>query len=129
MFKDAFEALYTKQLSEARGQRRENLEGELYGTKKMLEVLYPVLGTLDGVVLEYEMTSLSGVKIYADALLSRWRKSSWKRSISLRTPKTLQGSGSPLNEREHAPSGYSDIRTTPTGETNWRRVPMNAEET
>lgn len=73
MFEKEFEELYRKQLSEAVGQRRENLEGELYGTKKMLEVLYPVLRTLDGVVLEYEMTSLSGVKIYADALLSNWR--------------------------------------------------------
>lgn len=73
MFEKEFEALYRKQLSEASGQRRENLEGELYGTKKMLEVVYPIIGTLDGVLLEYEMTSLSGVKIYADALLSLWR--------------------------------------------------------
>lgn len=68
MFEKEFEALYRKQLPEARGQRRENLEGELYGTRKMLEVVYPVIGTLDGVVLEHEMTTLSGIKIYGDAL-------------------------------------------------------------
>ncbi|CAN7427399.1 hypothetical protein LJR153_002804 [Paenibacillus sp. LjRoot153] len=40
---------------------------DLTGTKKLLEeALLPVLGSLDGLVLEYEMTSLSGVKIYGD---------------------------------------------------------------
>ncbi|WP_147423862.1 hypothetical protein [Cohnella endophytica] len=56
-----------KELAGARGQRREMLERDLSATKKMLEVIYPVLGKLEGIVLEYEMVALSGVKIYGDA--------------------------------------------------------------
>ena len=43
MFENEFNALLRKQYSEARGQRKEKLGGELAGTKKMLEVVYPVL--------------------------------------------------------------------------------------
>jgi len=71
MFEDEYEALYRKQLAEARGQRREMLEEDLNGTRLMLEVVHPVLGTLDGIVLEHEMISLSGVKIYGDAFIER----------------------------------------------------------
>lgn len=71
MFEDEFNDLLSKQLAEARGQRKEKIEGDLAGTKKMLEVIYPVIETLEGIVLEYEMTSLSGIKIYADAFISR----------------------------------------------------------
>jgi hypothetical protein len=67
MFETEFEALLTKQMKEARGQRLEMLQKDLSSTKKMLEVLYPVLGTLRGLILEHEMVSLSGVKIYGDA--------------------------------------------------------------
>ncbi len=72
MFEDEYHALYRKQLSEARGQRKEMLEEDLTGTKLMLEVLHPVLGTLEGIVLEHEMIGLSGVKIYGDAFIERW---------------------------------------------------------
>lgn len=61
VFEEEYEALYRKQLVEARGQRREMLERDLSATKKMLEVAYPVMGSLASVVLEYEMVSLSGV--------------------------------------------------------------------
>jgi len=71
MFEDEYETLYRKQLAESRGQRREMLEEDLTGTRLMLEVLHPVLGTLDGIVLEHEMISLSGVKIYGDAFIER----------------------------------------------------------
>lgn len=72
IFEDEYEALLRKQLADARGQRKEMLEEDLTGTKLMLEVLHPVLGTLDGIVLEHEMIGLSGVKIYGDALIRRW---------------------------------------------------------
>jgi len=71
-FTEEFEAVYRKQRTEARGQRREMLEGDLTGTKLMLEVLYPVLGSLDGIVLEHEMVGVSGVKIYCDAFVREW---------------------------------------------------------
>ncbi|MBO9597499.1 MAG: hypothetical protein J7559_06730 [Cohnella sp.] len=69
MFEEEYEALYRKQLTEARGQRREMLERDLSATKKMLEVAYPVIGSLASVVLEYEMVSLSGVRIFGDAFI------------------------------------------------------------
>lgn len=45
------------------------LERDLSATKKMLEVVYPVIGSLASVVLEYEMVSLSGVRIFGDAFI------------------------------------------------------------
>lgn len=70
-FQEEFEKLHRKQTAEARGQRKEMLKEDLTGTKIMLEALYPVLGTLDGIVLEHEMVGLSGVKIYGDAFINR----------------------------------------------------------
>jgi len=72
MFEDEYEALYRSQLADAKGQRKEMLEEDLAGTKLMLEVVYPVLGSLEGIVLEHEMVGLSGVKIYGDAFIRRW---------------------------------------------------------
>ncbi|MFC5471408.1 hypothetical protein ACFPPD_22215 [Cohnella suwonensis] len=69
LFEEEFEVLLKKQLSEARGQRREMLDRDLSGTKKMLEVIYSVIGSLRDIVLEYEMVTLSGVKIYGDAFI------------------------------------------------------------
>ncbi len=44
------------------------------GTKKLLaKVLLPVLGTFEGLILEYEMASLSGVKLYGDVFHSIMR--------------------------------------------------------
>ncbi|MFC5402032.1 hypothetical protein [Cohnella soli] len=73
MFEAEFDAMLKKQTKEARGQRTEMLERDLAGTKLMLEVLYPVLGTLEGIILEYEMTALSGVKMYSDVYIKRLR--------------------------------------------------------
>ncbi|RED60259.1 hypothetical protein [Cohnella lupini] len=73
MFEDEYAALYEKQLREARGQRREMLERDLSGTKKMLEIIHPIIGTLEGIILEHEMVGLSGVKIYGDAFISSLR--------------------------------------------------------
>jgi hypothetical protein len=66
VFEKEFEELLKEQIRGASGQRLEMLQRDLTGTKKMLEVLYPVLGTLVGLILEFEMVSLSGVKIYGD---------------------------------------------------------------
>jgi hypothetical protein len=50
------------------------LQRDLTGTKKLLEgVILPVVGTLEGLVLEYEMTSLSGVKVYGDVFHPKLR--------------------------------------------------------
>ncbi|MEK0317145.1 hypothetical protein [Cohnella sp. 56] len=56
------------QRREARGMRREMLEKDLYGTRILLSnVLLPVLKTLDGLMLEYEVLSQNGFKLYIDA--------------------------------------------------------------
>ncbi|MDB4866594.1 MAG: hypothetical protein JWR03_927 [Cohnella sp.] len=49
------------------GMRREMLDRDLTGTKKLLgEVLWPVFGSFDAMELEYELISITGVKVYAD---------------------------------------------------------------
>ncbi|MFC5407014.1 hypothetical protein [Cohnella soli] len=73
MFEEEFEALVARQKKEARGQRREMLEKDLSATKKMLEVLYPLIGSLKDIILEYEIVKSSGVKIYADAFIRKLR--------------------------------------------------------
>lgn len=68
MFERMYEEFWKEQVRNASGQRLEMLQRDLTGTKKLLEaVLLPVLGTLNGLVLEHEMMGLSGVKIYGDA--------------------------------------------------------------
>ncbi|MBB6674209.1 hypothetical protein H7C19_26350 [Cohnella nanjingensis] len=67
MFEKRFEAFWKEQVRLAKGQRQEMLQRDLTGTKKMLEtVLLTVFGSFDGLILEHEMVSLSGVKIYGD---------------------------------------------------------------
>ncbi|KRE90285.1 hypothetical protein ASG89_08260 [Paenibacillus sp. Soil766] len=67
MFEKEFEIFWADQVRNASGQRLEMLQRDLTGTKILLKgALLPVLGTLEGLVLEYEMTSLSGAKIYGD---------------------------------------------------------------
>ncbi|WNR43145.1 hypothetical protein [Paenibacillus roseipurpureus] len=67
MFEKEFESFLKEQIKGASGQRLEMLGRDLTGTKKLLEeVLIPVLGTFDGLMLEFELLSLSGTKIYAD---------------------------------------------------------------
>ena len=67
MFEEEYEGFWRRQVKGAEGQRMEMLQRDLTGTKKLLElVLYPVFGTLDGLILEFELVSLAGVKIYSD---------------------------------------------------------------
>lgn len=74
MFEKEYEIFWEEQVRSASGQRLEMLQRDLTGTKKLLEeALLPVLGSLDGLVLEYEMTSLSGVKIYGDVFHPKLR--------------------------------------------------------
>lgn len=61
------EAFIQKQREGARGQRLERLQKELVGERKLLgSVLIPVLKSFDGLVLEYELVSPSGVRIFID---------------------------------------------------------------
>ncbi len=46
--------------------RREMLEKDMTGTKKLCEILWQAFGTIDEFVLEQEWVSEMGVKIYAD---------------------------------------------------------------
>lgn len=67
MFEKAYEAFWNEQIRQAEGQRLEMLRRDLTGTKILLkEALLPVLGSFDGLQLEYEILSLSGAKIYSD---------------------------------------------------------------
>ncbi|CAM3641010.1 hypothetical protein COLU111180_00780 [Cohnella lubricantis] len=67
-FSSVFEAFLEEQKKSAAGQRLEMLKKDLTGTKKLLEVVaWPALRTLDGVQLEHEFVSSSGVRIYIDA--------------------------------------------------------------
>lgn len=63
-----FNAFLEQQKRTASGQRLEMLNRDMTGTRKLVEsVLLPVLPSLDEVVLEHELVSLSGVRIYVDA--------------------------------------------------------------
>lgn len=65
-FSEAFDRFLDQQKNEAAGMRRELLERDLTGTRKLCEMLWTVFGTLDDLVLEFELVSETGVKIYAD---------------------------------------------------------------
>ena len=72
MFEQAFDRFLKEQQRQASGQRLEMLRRDMTGTKKLLEsTLWPVLKTFDGMTLEYEMTSASGVKIYGDVYVAQ----------------------------------------------------------
>ncbi|MFD0961471.1 hypothetical protein [Paenibacillus chungangensis] len=67
-FEVEFQAFLEKQISEATGTRLDMLQKELVGEKKLFqEVLWPIFQTFEGFVLEYELQSSSGVKMYMDA--------------------------------------------------------------
>ncbi|MEX1031316.1 MAG: hypothetical protein WDZ91_14915 [Paenibacillaceae bacterium] len=71
MFEQEYEVFWKEQVNEAGGQRLEMLQRDLTGTKKLLDkVLLPVCGSFKGLILEYEMMSLSGAKIYGDVFHS-----------------------------------------------------------
>lgn len=71
-FDESYAAFLEEQRRKATGMRAEMLSKDLTGTKKMLEVLWPVLGTFDLLELEHEITSLNGPKIYADSFHRGW---------------------------------------------------------
>lgn len=65
-FESAFEAFLSEQKRSATGMRREMLDRDLTGTKKLCEVLLQAFGSFDPLMLEYELAGENGVKIYAD---------------------------------------------------------------
>lgn len=70
MFEEQFERFVNEQKRSANTRRREMLEGDLTGTKKMFETaLWPVFKTFDGFTLEYEMRGVNGVTMFIDAFL------------------------------------------------------------
>ncbi|WP_372634661.1 hypothetical protein [Cohnella sp.] len=73
-FEEEFEKLLEEQKATATGQRSEMLNRNLTGTKLLLKnLLLPVFGKSDGIVLEYEMKGPSGVMIFGDAGLPSLR--------------------------------------------------------
>lgn len=73
VFVKQFDKFLVEQKRGATGQRLEMLNRDLTGTIKMLEVLWPVFQTFEGIVLEYEIIGPGGVRIYIDAYLSYMR--------------------------------------------------------
>ena len=69
MFEKDYEVFWEEQVYRAGGQRLEMLQRDLTGSKKLLEkVILPVFGSFESLMLEYEMMSLSGVKMYSDVV-------------------------------------------------------------
>jgi hypothetical protein len=67
MFEDAYKKFLEEQRRSACGQRLEQLQKEMTGEKKLIkDVLWPVLKSFDGLSLEHELMSTTGVKIYLD---------------------------------------------------------------
>jgi len=68
LFEQAFEKFVEEQRHGASGMRLEMLKSDLHGTKKLLgTVVWPVLQSFEGIILEHEIVSTTGVKIYIDA--------------------------------------------------------------
>lgn len=63
---EIIERFVGEQRATARGQRKELLEGDLAGTKKLLEHLWTVLGSFEGINLEYEFIGANGERNYID---------------------------------------------------------------
>jgi hypothetical protein len=67
MFENEWRKFLEDQRSKAMGTRLERLKKDLTGEKKMLEAaIWPVLKSFDDLILEYEISSLSGVRMYVD---------------------------------------------------------------
>jgi hypothetical protein len=67
MFEGEFEKLLHVQRLSAKGARLELLNKNVVAEKKLVkEVVWPVFKSLDGIILEYELVSITGVKIYID---------------------------------------------------------------
>ncbi|BBI33205.1 hypothetical protein [Cohnella abietis] len=68
MYKSEYAELLEEQKSSATGARLEQLNKQGEGEKKLCEeIIGPVLKTFKGIVLEKEIVTLSGVKVYIDA--------------------------------------------------------------
>jgi hypothetical protein len=69
MFEQEYERFLEAQRKSASGLRLEQLQKDLTGEKKLLkEVLWPVLKSFDGLIMESEMVSTTGVRIFIDVL-------------------------------------------------------------
>lgn len=67
MFDSKFEVYFREQKSSANPRRLEMLKRNLTGEIKLLkEIIYPVLGSFDHLEMEYEVLSMTGVRIYGD---------------------------------------------------------------
>ncbi|EXX85622.1 hypothetical protein BG53_05840 [Paenibacillus darwinianus] len=67
MFETEVEMFVQEQRRSAKGQRLEQLNRDLIAERKMLgTILRPVFGSFDGMIMEYELVSMSGVRIYID---------------------------------------------------------------
>ena len=67
MFEKKFNEFLESQRESASVLRLEQLKKDLTGEKKLIkEVLYPVLRSFDGLVMESELISSAGVKIFMD---------------------------------------------------------------
>jgi len=68
LFEKEFARLLEEQKRSAAGQRKEMLQRDLSGTYQMLKtVVWPVKKSLEGLTLELEVISRSGVRVYVDA--------------------------------------------------------------
>lgn len=63
---EIIERFVEEQRASARGQRKELLERDLSGTIKLLEYLWTVLGSFEGITLEYEFIGANGERNYID---------------------------------------------------------------
>lgn len=71
MMEDSFERMWgtflKEQMQGARGQRLAKLQGDLSGTKLLMKtVAWPVFRSLDNLMLEYEVRTRTGSRIYID---------------------------------------------------------------
>jgi hypothetical protein len=69
MFEKEFNEFLETQRKSANGLRLEQLQKDLTGEKKLIkEVLYPVFQSFEGLVMESELISSAGVRIFIDVL-------------------------------------------------------------
>lgn len=67
MFEHDYSKFLDEQRRSASGQRLEQLQKDLTGEKKLMKaVLWPVLKSFDGLSMEHELVSTTGIKIYID---------------------------------------------------------------
>lgn len=65
-----YERLLEEQKKQATGMRLEMLNKQGEGERKLVvDIVLPVVKTIKGIILEYEIVTLTGVKGYIDAFL------------------------------------------------------------